>query len=819
MTADDSRPRTSAGKQEAVRVIVRCRPLSETEIKQGHQSIVSMHPNRGLIELKNSAQSTEPSKDFTFDAIYNESSKQVDLYDETFRDLVDSVLNGFNGTIFAYGQTGTGKTYTMEGLAKVPEERGVIFNCFEHIFQHIAQSRNQQYLVRASYLEIYQEEIRDLLNKDSKARLELKERPDVGVYVKDLSSFLTKSVEEIQGVMSVGNANRSVGRTNMNEHSSRSHAIFMITVECCETDESGENHIRVGRLNLVDLAGSERQAKTGATGDRFKEATKINLSLSALGNVISSLVDGKSTHVPYRDSKLTRLLQDSLGGNSKTVMVACIGPASYNFEETLGTLRYANRAKNIKNKPKINEDPKDALLREFQDEISRLRSMLDKRKGKKGEMDASRGEEYFREERRSLEADKQKVLRDETLVKEERRRIMEVLDERERQLEKERESQARMSEKIKAMESKLLGGTDLVDHTRQQQSQLETRRRELADQKKREREVLEQLEQQEDDTAEINQTFVSMQQELDAKTKKLAKFRLKLRKIRSELEDASIGHSQERQELERDVAEINKELKLKLLLVDSFIPSEVRQRVKERAVWCEEEANWRLPGARPLSGSTRPSTSSADSQGNFLLVEGQGLLTHSIGADSGVSCGGGGDNSSLLGIRSDYLDKRPVSVPGLRRPMSSCELTMVERAREQMSRQRRPPITGFASVDPILNEDIIRFCGENVLVFSGLERMQNKVVDYDTASIGSDSSSGQIRNDKAVLIDASKTLTAPAIVSAGSGSGAIRSRLRSPSTDTRSRSKNERARSALGKSSSVAQPSVLYPKARGLVSK
>ncbi len=222
---------------------------------------------------------------------------------------MDAVLDGFNGTIFAYGQTGTGKTYTMEGLRNDSEKRGVIPNSFEHIFSHIAKSVNQQYLVRASYLEIYQEEVRDLLSKNLGKHLELKERPDTGVYVKDLSSFVCKSVSEIEHVMSVGNQNRAVGPTNMNEHSSRSHAIFIITVECSEPDDEGNSRIRVGKLNMVDLAGSERQAKTGATGDRLKEATKINLSLSALGNVISALIDGKSTHVPYRDSKLTRLLQ------------------------------------------------------------------------------------------------------------------------------------------------------------------------------------------------------------------------------------------------------------------------------------------------------------------------------------------------------------------------------------------------------------------------------------------------------------------------------------------------------------------------------
>lgn len=366
---------------ESVKVVVRCRPMNQKEIAQGHQRIIEMNVKKGTIEINNPAKKEEVPRMFTYDSVYDWNSKQIDLYDETFRQLVDSVLEGYNGTIFAYGQTGTGKTFTMEGVRSDPVLRGVIPNSFEHIFTHIARTQNQQYLVRASYLEIYQEDIRDLLSKDQSRRLELKERPDTGVYVKDLQSFVCKSVKEIEHVMNVGNQNRAVGATNMNEHSSRSHAIFIVTIECSEPGADGENHIRVGKLNMVDLAGSERQTKTGATGERLKEATKINLSLSALGNVISALVDGKSTHVPYRDSKLTRLLQDSLGGNARTVMVANIGPASYNFEETITTLRYANRAKNIKNKPKINEDPKDALLREFQEEILRLKRELEKRGG------------------------------------------------------------------------------------------------------------------------------------------------------------------------------------------------------------------------------------------------------------------------------------------------------------------------------------------------------------------------------------------------------------------------------------------------------
>lgn len=204
----------------------------------------------------------------------------------------------------------------MEGIRTEAENRGIIPNSIEHIFQHIKTSVGKNFLVRASYLEIYNEDIRDLLNPKGN-RLEIKEKPDTGVYVKDLQSFVIKDGAEMDRLMAFGNKNRSVGATLMNERSSRSHSIFTVTVEASEIDEKGNQHIRAGKLHLVDLAGSERQTKTGASGDRLKEASKINLSLSALGNVISALVDGKSKHVPYRDSKLTRLLQDSLGGNSR----------------------------------------------------------------------------------------------------------------------------------------------------------------------------------------------------------------------------------------------------------------------------------------------------------------------------------------------------------------------------------------------------------------------------------------------------------------------------------------------------------------------
>ncbi|KAG9329004.1 hypothetical protein JZ751_008480 [Albula glossodonta] len=566
---------------ESVKVVVRCRPMNEKEKAANFERVVSVDVKFGQVVVKNPRGTAhEHPKVFTFDSVYDSNSKQVELYDETFRPLVDSVLLGFNGTIFAYGQTGTGKTYTMEGVRNDPEKRGVIPNSFDHIFTHISRSQNQQYLVRASYLEIYQEEIRDLLSKDQARRLELKERPDTGVYVKDLSSFVTKSVKEIEHVMNVGNQNRSVGATNMNEHSSRSHAIFVITIECSELGLDGENHIRVGKLNLVDLAGSERQTKTGAQGERLKEATKINLSLSALGNVISALVDGRSTHIPYRDSKLTRLLQDSLGGNARTVMVANIGPASYNVEETLTTLRYSNRAKNIKNKPRINEDPKDALLREFQEEIARLKEQLEKRSEK-------------------LEKERKAIMEDHSLVAEEKLKLLREKEKKMDDLKREREAAEMLAAKVKAMESKLLvGGKNIVDHTNEQQKILEQKRHEIAEQKRREREMQQQMESRDEETLELKETYSSLQQEVDIKTKKLKKLFAKLQAVKSEIHDVQEEHIKERQELEQTQNELTRELKLKHLIIENFIPLEEKNKIMNRTFLDEENDHWKL---RPIT--------------------------------------------------------------------------------------------------------------------------------------------------------------------------------------------------------------------------
>lgn len=605
---------------EAVRVVVRCRPFSRREAIAGCENILEIDDKLGQITIRNpKAPPDEPMKVFTFDSVYGWNSKQSDIYDDAVRPLVHSVLQGFNGTIFAYGQTGTGKTYTMQGVSNDPERRGVIPNSFQHIFTQISRTQNQKYLVRSSYLEIYQEEIRDLLCKDNNRKLELKENPDTGVYVKDLSSVVTKNATEIEHVMNIGNQSRSVGFTNMNERSSRSHAIFVITVECSEIGPDGEDHIRVGKLNMVDLAGSERQSKTGAKGKRLKEAAKINLSLSALGNVISALVDGKSTHVPYRDSKLTRLLQDSLGGNAKTVMIATVGPSHKNFDESLATLRYASRAKNIKNKPRINEDPKDALLREFQEEIARLKAQLEERGMLAKERRRRRNSKRLSKSLAGMEedilrerdADVWKTVEEEPDVNmKEGGDITKVLtcqgsgeklkhlNENRRSMEDmqwDQEAVEKIIEKYKAMESKLLvGGKTIIDHTNEQQKMLEQKRQEIAEQIRQEREIQQQMMFQDEETLEMKETFSSLQQEIELKTKKLKRLFAKLQVLKGEMRDIIDEHITTRQELEQTQNELTRELKYKYLLIENFIPPAEKNKIINRLHFDSEEDQWRL---------------------------------------------------------------------------------------------------------------------------------------------------------------------------------------------------------------------------------
>ncbi|NP_001084268.1 kinesin family member 3A L homeolog [Xenopus laevis] len=618
-------PINRADKPEScdnVKVVVRCRPLNERERAMSSKMAVGVDEIRGTISVHKVDSMNEPPKTFTFDTVFGPDSNQLDVYNLTARPIIDSVLEGYNGTIFAYGQTGTGKTFTMEGVRTVPELRGIIPNSFAHVFGHIAKAEGDtRFLVRVSYLEIYNEEVRDLLGKDQNQRLEVKERPDVGVYIKDLSGYVVNNADDMDRIMTLGHKNRSVGATNMNEHSSRSHAIFTITIECSEKGADGNIHVRMGKLHLVDLAGSERQAKTGATGQRLKEATKINLSLSTLGNVISALVDGKSTHVPYRNSKLTRLLQDSLGGNSKTMMCANIGPADYNYDETISTLRYANRAKNIKNKARINEDPKDALLREFQKEIEDLKKKLEEGEDVSGSDDSGTeddddedgeiGEDGEKKKKRrgkkkgspdkmvEMQAridEERKVLEAKLgMEEEERNKARAELERREKDLFKAQQEHQSLLEKLSALEKKVIvGGVDLLAKAEEQEKLLDESNFELEERRKRAEKLRRELEEKEQERLDIEEKYTSLQEEAQGKTKKLKKVWTMLMAAKSEMADLQQEHQREIEGLLENIRQLSRELRLQMNIIDSFIPQEYQEMIENYVHWNEDIGEWQL---------------------------------------------------------------------------------------------------------------------------------------------------------------------------------------------------------------------------------
>ncbi|KAJ6502503.1 kinesin heavy chain [Mycena sanguinolenta] len=337
-----------------IKVVCRFRPLNSTELKEGPEIVASFSDDLTTVQMRSQALSLGPEKDgFTFDRVFPMATKQTEVFDYGVKDIVKDVLDGYNGTVFAYGQTGSGKTFTMMGDIESDEYRGIIPRITEQIFQSIVESdAHLEYLVKVSYMEIYLEKIRDLLAPQND-NLQVHEEKTRGVYIKGLSDYYVSSAREVYEIMRTGGNARVVSHTNMNAESSRSHSIFLISINQRNTETGAQ---KTGNLYLVDLAGSEKVGKTGASGQTLEEAKKINKSLSALGMVINALTDSKIKYIPYRDSKLTRILQESLGGNSRTTLIINCSPSSYNEVETVSTLRFGIRAKSIKNSARVNAE-------------------------------------------------------------------------------------------------------------------------------------------------------------------------------------------------------------------------------------------------------------------------------------------------------------------------------------------------------------------------------------------------------------------------------------------------------------------------------
>ena len=352
-----------------VNVICRFRPMNEMEITNGNEQVcVFTSPT----SLQFYSTRERNNYKFNFDRIFQPSSTQEEIYSYGVKGIIDSVLNGYNGTVLAYGQTGSGKTYTMQGEIGNEKTKGIIPRMIKHVFDYIhEQNSSSEFMLKVSMIEIYQEKIRDLLDI-SRVNLPIRQDSIKGIYVDGCSERYVGCPRDVLNALELGANNRVQAATNMNEHSSRSHSIFILTIN--QTNKK-EGFSKIGKLYLVDLAGSEKISKSGVTGFNIIEAEKINLSLTTLGRVIYNLTDGKSQHVPYRESKLTRVLQESLGGNSKTCLIITCSPSIYNESETLSTLRFGERAKKIKNKPKIN---KEVTVAELQKLIAQLKENLKK---------------------------------------------------------------------------------------------------------------------------------------------------------------------------------------------------------------------------------------------------------------------------------------------------------------------------------------------------------------------------------------------------------------------------------------------------------
>ncbi|XP_008069531.1 chromosome-associated kinesin KIF4A [Carlito syrichta] len=357
-----------------VRVALRCRPLVPKEISEGCQMCLSFVPGEPQVVVGT-------DKSFTYDFVFDSSTEQEEVFNTAVAPLIKGVFKGYNATVLAYGQTGSGKTYSMGGAYTAEHENeptvGVIPRVIQMLFKEINTKNDFEFTLKVSYLEIYNEEILDLLcsSREKAPQIHIREDPKEGIKIVGLTEKTVLVALDTFSCLEQGNNCRTVASTAMNSQSSRSHAIFTISIE--QRKKNDKNSSFRSKLHLVDLAGSERQKKTKAEGDRLKEGININRGLLCLGNVISALGDDKKGgFVPYRDSKLTRLLQDSLGGNSHTLMIACVSPADSNLEETLNTLRYADRARKIKNKPIVNIDPQTTELNHLKQQVQQLQVLL-----------------------------------------------------------------------------------------------------------------------------------------------------------------------------------------------------------------------------------------------------------------------------------------------------------------------------------------------------------------------------------------------------------------------------------------------------------
>lgn len=430
-----------------IKVAVRCRPLNNIEKRAGSYDVVKPIPEKREVHVREKLGIVTQMKTFGFDHVFAPTAKQIDIYKSVVVPVVDEVLLGYNCTIFAYGQTGTGKTFTMEG-ERSPDQHisweedplaGIIPRTMHHIFEQL-KKQDVEFSVRVSFIELYNEELFDLLGSSTSLRIFEDPKKPGSIIIHGMEEITVNNKDEIYQILERGAARRQTAATLMNATSSRSHSVFSVTIHTKDTTITGEELLKTGKLYLVDLAGSENIGRSGAVDKRAREAGNINQSLLTLGRVITALVE-HAPHVPYRESKLTRLLQDSLGGKTKTSIIATISPAACNLEETLSTLDYAHRAKNIQNRPEINQKlTKKALLKEYTNEIEALKKDLAAARDKNGVYLAEDNYNMMTEKLQEQEAAIKEMEDQITALIEEKEKIQELFVKTDKQLEQTTET-------------------------------------------------------------------------------------------------------------------------------------------------------------------------------------------------------------------------------------------------------------------------------------------------------------------------------------------------------------------------------------------
>ena len=569
-----------SGKSECVKVAIRVRPMNKHEIEQNSKLCVQVDVANSTVSV---ISDKNESKTFPFDYVYPMETTQREVYDQVAFPIVDSIFQGYNGTVFAYGQTGCGKTFTMMGIVTDPDLKGIIPNAFSHIFGFIkTEGESKKFFLRCSFVEIYNEEVRDLLgNKDKK--LDIREDPKKGTILKDLTYVTIKNPTDIEKCLEKGNKNRHVGHTSMNDQSSRSHSLFTVYLEIEEKAENGNSRIKSGKLNLVDLAGSERVGKTNATGQTFDEGKKINLSLTALGSVIDALSQNRK-YVPYKDSKLTRLLADSLGGNTKTVMFANISPASYNYDETLGTLRYASRAKLIKNAPVVNEDPKDALLRKYEEEIKALKEKL-----------ANGGNLNDILEEVSEESDD-----DDNEVEEENKQIVKKFMRKRSVYLGDDPEKIQLLAKITELEKNLIDNVKLEEDEVREGEKVNKNEmaKRIKEQEEKNKQFKEYREKQMKENEEMEKKMQKLQEQKEKEEELLKndanKLQEKIKELNSEIEDLKNEGAKDRIDYLESVKEISKENDLYKKIIYELLNENQFKKICEMSRYIEDDNLWKI---------------------------------------------------------------------------------------------------------------------------------------------------------------------------------------------------------------------------------